>query len=367
MTRALVTGATGYIGGRLVDHLLARGVEVGVAVRDPGRASFGESVSVHRADVLDPSSLEAIGDGYDAAFYLVHSMGRGGGGGYETRDARGATEFARFARDAGIEQVVYLGGLGDQPRSPHLRSRLRVGELLRDEGPPLTWLRAGMVVGAGSESYRTLRYLVERLPLMLAPAWLTTPTQAIAVQDVLRYLGDSLHVADARGREIQIGAPEVLSYGAMLDRMADALGRRRRPRIPVPLLSPWLSSHWIGLVTPVDAGVARPLVEGLSTDTTVTDRSGMALFAIEPRGSMKRCGRRWRRSARGSGGCCGLLLPVASLLLVAFAMWHRGRGHFVCPTTDQKGTSGTAGGRVRGSCPWAVLITHTREWRGPVG
>jgi uncharacterized protein YbjT (DUF2867 family) len=284
MTRALVTGATGYIGGRLVDHLLAGGTEVGAVVRDPGRARLAENVAVHHADMLDPGSLEEIGGDYDAAFYLVHSMGRGADGSYEARDARGASHFARFARGAGIKQVVYLGGLGDQPRSPHLRSRLRVGEILRDEGPPLTWVRAGMVVGAGSESYRTLRYLVERLPLMLAPAWLTTPTQAIAVDDVLRYLGDSLHVSGASGREVQIGAPEVLSYGAMLDRMADALGRRRRPRIPVPFLSPWLSSHWIGLVTPVDAGVARPLVEGLSTDTTVTDPSGMALFGIEPMG-----------------------------------------------------------------------------------
>ncbi len=284
MTRALVTGATGYIGGRLVDHLLDRGMQVGVAARDPTRTRFPDGVEVHRADMLDRGSLDAIGDSYDAAFYLVHSMGRGGGGGYETRDVRAASQFARYARSAGIEQVVYLGGLGDQPRSPHLRSRLRVGEILRDEGPPLTWLRAGMVVGAGSESYRTLRYLVERLPLMLAPSWLTTPTQAIAVQDVLSYLGDSLQVAQARGREIQIGAPEVLSYGDMLDRMADALGRRRRPRIPVPLLTPWLSSHWIGLVTPVDAGVARPLVEGLSTATTVTDPSGMGLYDIEPIG-----------------------------------------------------------------------------------
>jgi uncharacterized protein YbjT (DUF2867 family) len=284
MTRVLVTGATGYIGGRLVDHLLQDGVQVGVAVRNPDRASFPRGVAVHRADVLDPESLEAIGGGYDAAFYLVHSMGRGGQAGYEERDARAARNFARFARRAGVDQAVYLGGLGDRPLSPHLRSRLRVGEILRDEGPPLTWLRAGMVVGAGSESYRTLRYLVERLPVMLAPSWLGTPTQAIAVDDVLRYLGDSLHVPGARGREIQIGAPEILNYGAMLDRMAEALGRRRRPRIPVPLLSPWLSSHWIGLVTPVDAGVARPLVEGLSTDTTVSDPSGMALYDITPMG-----------------------------------------------------------------------------------
>src|SRR3984885_8441954 len=147
--------------------------------------------------MLDSSSLSAIGDGYTTAYYLVHSMGRGGDGDYEKRDASAASNFARFALDAGIEQVVYLGGLGDRPASPHLRSRLRVGEILREEGPALTWLRAGMVVGAGSESYRTLRYLVERLPVMLAPSWLKTPTQAIAVQDVLRYLGDSLGVPEA--------------------------------------------------------------------------------------------------------------------------------------------------------------------------
>jgi uncharacterized protein YbjT (DUF2867 family) len=210
-------------------------------------------------------------------------MGRGGDANYEQRDARAASNFARFATAAGVERVVYLGGLGDRPASQHLRSRLRVGEILRDEGPPLTWFRAGMVVGAGSESYRTLRSLVERLPLMLAPSWLNTPTQSIAIGDVLRYLVEAPRIAATRSREIQIGSAEILTYGDMLDRMADALGLRRRPRIPVPLLTPWLSSHWIGLVTPVDAGVARPLIEGLSTDTTVTDQSGMALFDFLPR------------------------------------------------------------------------------------
>jgi uncharacterized protein YbjT (DUF2867 family) len=279
----LVTGATGYVGGLLVERLRAAEVNVGAAVRDPTRARLGDDVTVHRADILDADSLSCIEGDYDTAYYLVHSMGRGGDGDYEERDARGAENFARWARSAGIGQVVYLGGLGDHPKSPHLRSRQRVGEILRDEGPPLTWLRAGMIVGAGSESYRTLRSLVERLPLMLAPSWLKTPTQAIAVADVLSYLDQSRSVGQARAREIQIGAPEILTYGVMLDRMASALGRRRRPRVPVPLLSPWLSSHWIGLVTPVDAGVARPLVEGLSTETTVTDVSGMGLFDIVPK------------------------------------------------------------------------------------
>ncbi|HEY5189761.1 MAG TPA: NAD(P)H-binding protein [Solirubrobacteraceae bacterium] len=283
MNRALVTGASGYVGSRLVDELRSLGEPVGCVVRNPTRVAFDPAVTVHRADLLDPGALSAIGDGYTTAYYLVHSMGRGGGSDYEARDARAASNFARFATAAGIERVIYLGGLGDRPGSPHLRSRLRVGEILRNEGPPLTWFRAGMVVGAGSESYRTLRSLVERLPIMLAPSWLQTPTQAIAIGDVLQYLVKAPRIPATSAREIQIGSSEILTYGLMLDAMADALGLRRRLRIPVPLLTPWLSSHWIGLVTPVDAGVARPLIEGLSTDTTVTNPAGMGLFDFTPR------------------------------------------------------------------------------------
>jgi uncharacterized protein YbjT (DUF2867 family) len=279
----LITGASGYVGSRLVRELHALGESVGCVARDPGRVSFDPAITVHRADLLDPDSVRAIGHGYSTAYYLVHSMGRGGDSDYEQRDASAASNFAQFATATGIDRVVYLGGLGDRPGSPHLRSRLRVGEILRDEGPSLTWFRAGMVVGAGSESYRTLRSLVERLPLMLAPSWLDTPTQAIAIGDVLRYLIEAPRMSTARSREIQIGSAEILTYGQMLDLMADALGLRRRRRIPVPLLTPWLSSHWIGLVTPVDAGVARPLIEGLATETTVTNPSGMALFDFQPR------------------------------------------------------------------------------------
>ena len=139
-----------------------------------------------------------------------------------------------------------------------------------------------MIVGAGSESYRTLRYLVQRLPAMIGPAWLKTPTQAIAIDDVIAYLVAAPDAPASAGREVQIAGPDVLSYGEMLDLMADALGVRRRPRVPVPLITPWLSSLWIGLVTPVDAGVARPLVEGLSTPTTVADNSGAGLFDVHP-------------------------------------------------------------------------------------
>lgn len=211
-------------------------------------------------------------------------MGRGSAGSFEDREAFAARNFARMAREEGVGRVVYLGGLGDRPLSRHLRSRHETARILEQEGPPLTYFRAAMVVGAGSESYVTLRYLVERLPVMVAPAWLKTPTQPVAVDDVLAYLAAAPHVPQSSGREIQIGGPDVLSYGQMLDRMAHSLGRRPPLRLPVPILTPRLSSFWIGLVTPVDAGVARPLVESLSTETVVSDPSGAALFDIVPAG-----------------------------------------------------------------------------------
>jgi uncharacterized protein YbjT (DUF2867 family) len=182
----------------------------------------------------------------------------------------------------GVERVIYLGGLGDRPESKHLRSRHRTAEILAEHGPALTYFRAAMVVGAKSESYRTLRYLVERLPAMLAPRWLSTTTQPIGIDDAIEYLAQAPSVPESAGREVQIGGADVLSYGEMLDEMARVLGKRPRPKIPVPVLSPGLSSLWIGLVTPVDAGVARPLVEGLATRTVVTDPSGAKPFDIEP-------------------------------------------------------------------------------------
>jgi uncharacterized protein YbjT (DUF2867 family) len=241
-----------------------------------------EGLALHEGDVLDPPSLRGMGEGVDVAYYLIHAMGRGGDASFEERERAAAEAFARAAREQGIARVVYLGGLGDGARSKHLRSRHATAELLAAHGPPLTYFRAGMVVGAGSESYRTLRYLVQRLPAMIAPAWLRNRTQPIGIDAVLAYLAAAPAVAASEGREVQIGGPDVLSYGEMLDRMAEALGRRRRPQIPVPLLTPWLSSLWIGLVTPVDAAVARPLVEGLATDTVVTDPTGAALFDVRP-------------------------------------------------------------------------------------
>jgi uncharacterized protein YbjT (DUF2867 family) len=187
-----------------------------------------------------------------------------------------------MARDEGVKRVVFLGGLGEKPKSRHLRSRHESAMALEEHGPPLTYFRAAMVVGAASESYRTLRYLVERLPAMIAPSWLKTLTQPIGIDDVVTYLSQAPDIPESTGRQVQIGGPDVLSYGEMLDRMADVLGKSQRPKLPVPLLTPRLSSMWIGLVTPVDAEIARPLIEGLSSTTIVTDDSGMAMFDVQP-------------------------------------------------------------------------------------
>ncbi|MFL5865160.1 MAG: NAD-dependent epimerase/dehydratase family protein [Solirubrobacteraceae bacterium] len=282
----LVTGATGFIGARLADRLASLGWQVRCLVRDRGgirartleRAGF----DLHEGDVLRAETLRGIGKGVDTAYYLIHSMGRGGPRDFAASECVAATTFARMARAEGIERIIYLGGLGDRPHSQHLRSRHQTALALSEHGPPLTYFRAGMVVGPQSESYRTLRYLVQRLPAMIAPAWLQNATQPIAIDDTLSYLAEALTVPESVGSEIQIGGPDVLTYGEMLDRMAEVLDIRRRPRIPVPLITPWLSSLWIGLVTPVDAGVARPLIEGLAVPTVVTNRSGMALFDIKP-------------------------------------------------------------------------------------
>jgi uncharacterized protein YbjT (DUF2867 family) len=283
--RALVTGATGFIGGRLAQALSDAGWTVRCLVRDRSRARDLErrGFEVHEGDVLRPQTLEEAGRDVEVAYYLIHAMGRGARGDFAAREHAGAEAFAQMALREGVARVIYLGGLGE-PHSRHLRSRHETARVLAEHGPPLTYFRAGMVVGAGSESYRTLRYLVERLPAMIAPAWLKVPTQPIAIDDVLAYLTAAPDLPESAGREIQIGGPSVLSYGEMLDRMADVLGRRPRPKLPVPLLTPWLSSLWIGLMTPVDAGVARPLIEGLSTKTTVTDTSGAALFDVAPVG-----------------------------------------------------------------------------------
>jgi uncharacterized protein YbjT (DUF2867 family) len=236
---------------------------------------------VVRGDVLDPASLEGTLDGISTAYYLVHSMGRGNEGDFEQADRDGARNFAGEAERAGIDQIVYLGGLGTG-ESRHLQSRHETAEILAAGSVPVTYFRAAVVLGGGSESFQTIYYLVRRLPAMVTPKWTTTRTQPIAIDDVIAYLVAAAKTGPWTGREVEIGGPDLTSYGGMMGEMADAMGRRRPVMIRVPVLSPRLSSLWIGLVTPVDTGVARPLVEGLTTETVVHDRSGMEMFGIEP-------------------------------------------------------------------------------------
>ncbi len=281
----LVAGATGYIGNLLAHALRKDGHSVRCLVRDPAKAQdLAEAgCEIVRGDVLEPDTLAPVLEKIELAYYLVHSMGRGASSSdFAERDSAAAENFGSAARKAGVERLVYLGGLGDESASEHLSSRHHTAEVLAESGIPLTYFRAAAVIGSGSESFRVVFYLVKRLPAMVTPKWTTTKTQPIAVGDVVEYLQAAIETSESAGREIQIGGAEVTTYGGMMDAMAAAMDRRPPLRISVPVLSPKLSSLWIGLVTPVDVGVARPLIEGLATETVVTDRSGMKLFEVVP-------------------------------------------------------------------------------------
>lgn len=277
-----VAGATGYIGGLLAARLREQGRDVRALARRPEGSPelAGIGCDVRTADVLDPGSLGPALEGTDVAYYLVHSMGRGSDGDFAARDRAGAENFAAAAAAAGVRRIVYLGGLGEG--SAHLDSRHATAQALRAGSVPVAYFRAAAVIGAGSESFRTVFHLVRRLPVMVTPKWVTIRTQPIAIDDALAYLAAAADLDAPLDREIEIGGADVTTYGGMIDELARAMGRRPPLRIVVPVLTPGLSSLWIGLVTPVDAGVARPLIEGLATETIVTDSSGMDLFEIEP-------------------------------------------------------------------------------------
>lgn len=271
--RVLVTGATGFIGARLVPALLEAGHEVSVLVRD--RSAYDPphgDVTVFDGDLLEQGSFESALAGVEAAYYLVHSMGATGD--FEERDRRAATHFSTAASAAGVDRVIYLGGLGPSGDaadvSPHLRSRQEVGRILRDGTYDLTTLRAAIIVGEGSASFELIDQLTRRLPVMIAPRWVRTNCQPIAVDDVIAYLVGVLDVPATAGETFEIGGPEVLTYQEMLRRTAEIAGRRVYV-VPVPILSPTLSSHWVRFVTDVPRSVARPLIAGLKTPVVVED------------------------------------------------------------------------------------------------
>ena len=284
--RVLVTGATGYIGGRLLPLLTADGWRVRCLARQPENLlpRVPPGVEVERGDLLEAGSLSSALTGVEAAYYLVHSMGATGN--FEEQDRQAARNFGAAARGAGIKRIIYLGGLAEegQPLSAHLRSRHEVGKTLRESGVPVVEFRASIIIGSGSLSFEMIRALVERLPVMVTPRWVRVTAQPIAIGDVLAYLRAALAVETGnRSLTIEIGGPDRVSYGDLMREYARQRGLRRL-MVPVPLLTPRLSSLWLGLVTPLYARVGRKLVDSLRHPTIVRDDSAQRLFPIRPIG-----------------------------------------------------------------------------------
>ena len=278
----LVTGSTGYIGGRLIPRLLEMDCRVRCLVRDPARLQgrpWQSAVEIAAGDVLDAASLAPAMKDVELAYYLVHSLA--GGADFHERDMRAARNFSAAARDAGVKRIIFLGGLAEETPelSEHLRSRQQTGDALRSGGVPVTEFRAGVIVGSGSLSFEMIRYLSERLPVMICPRWMFTRTQPIGIREVIAYLAAALDVPESTGRTIEIGGADVVSYGDMMKIYAEVRGLRR-VLLQVPVLTPRLSSYWVNIVTPIPAVIARPLIEGLKNENVVHDTSARTLFPL---------------------------------------------------------------------------------------
>jgi uncharacterized protein YbjT (DUF2867 family) len=276
----LVAGATGFVGRRLCPALEEAGVEVRAMTRHP--ENYDGAGQPVKADVHDPGTLPEALAGCRAAYYLVHSLGSQD---FRRLDADAARAFGDAAAEAGLEQIIYLGGLGDEgdDLSEHLKSRREVEGLLGEAGVPVTVLRAGILIGRGGISWEITRQLVEHLPVMVTPRWVSTRTQPVAVDDVVRYLVGVLDRAEAVGRVFEVGGPDVLEYATMLRRVAKIMGRRLL-LLPVPLLSPGLSSLWLALVTDVDTQTGRSLVDSMTNEVIVSDDSIRSVVPFEPLG-----------------------------------------------------------------------------------
>jgi uncharacterized protein YbjT (DUF2867 family) len=277
----LVTGVTGYIGGALLPRLLDEGYPVRVLVRDLARLegkSWLDRVEVAEGDPLNhPETLPAALAGVDVAYYFIHSLRASAD--FHELDLTAARNFATAARDAGVQRIIYLGGLGDpaDQLSEHLYSRQQTGAALREAGVPVTEFRAAIIIGSGSGSFEMIRYLTERIPFLVSPRWVFSQIQPIGIDDVIDYLAAALRVPASTGEIIEIGGSTILSYGDTMLTYARARGLRRFI-IPVPVLSPWLSSHWVGWVTPLSPTIARPLIEGLRNHVIVRDGKAQKLF-----------------------------------------------------------------------------------------
>lgn len=287
----LITGATGYVGGRLIPLLLSRGYQVRAMARTPAKLSCRPwanhaNLEIVQADIFDPDSLTKALTGCQAAYYLIHSM-HGGNKDFSKADRTAAVNMTKAAKQAGLGRIIYLSGMvGDQPTplkglSAHLRSRAEVGQILSGSDTPTTILRAAQILGSGSASFEIIRYLVDRLPIMITPRWVNTQAQPISIKDVLDYLAGCLETPETIGQTFDVGGPDIVTYRKLFQLYAEVAGLRKRIILPVPLLSPRLSSYWVGLITPVPSALAKPLILGLKTRVVCSENRIRDLIPLE--------------------------------------------------------------------------------------